>query len=52
MTADRKRNPTPGKGVVIGVAIGLLFALVFKKVAIAVLIGIGVAFIFYTSDRR
>jgi hypothetical protein len=52
MNANRKRNTGSGKGVVVGVAIGLLFALVFKKWAIAVLIGIGVAYIFYTQDRR
>ena len=52
MTANRKRNRGSGKGVVVGVAIGLLFAVVFKKWAIALLIGIGVAYIFYSQDRR
>jgi len=52
MTDHKKRRTGSGNGVVVGVAIGLLFALVFKKWAIAVLIGIGVAYIFYTQDRR
>jgi hypothetical protein len=52
MTTNRKRSNGAGKGVVVGVAIGLLFALLFRKQGIAVLIGIGVAYIIYTQDRR
>lgn len=52
MTRSKRKGPTSGKGVVVGVAVGLLFAVIFKKWAIAVLIGIGVAYIFYSQDRR
>lgn len=41
-----------GFGLVIGVGIGVLVALVFKKLAIGILLGILVAYILYTADQK
>lgn len=40
-----------GKGVVIGVFAGLLIGLLFRKPAIAILLGLVIAYIVYRNDK-
>lgn len=52
MATGRSRERGPGYGLVVGVGLGLLVGLVFKKMALGVLLGIVVAWILYTADKR
>ena len=40
-----------GKGVVIGVFVGIVFGLLFRKPAIAIALGLLVAYLMYRNDR-
>jgi hypothetical protein len=42
----------PGFGLVVGVGLGLLVGLLLKKIALGLLLGIAVAWILYTADKR
>ena len=52
MTTNKKKSRGPGFGLVVGVGLGLLVGLVFKKMAIGVLLGIAVAYMLYTVDKK
>ena len=52
MTTNKKKTRGPGFGLVVGVGLGLLVGLVFKKMAIGVLLGIAVAYMLYTVDKK
>ena len=41
-----------GFGLVVGFGLGLVFALLFRKPGIAILIGLLVAYIIYTWDKK
>ncbi|MFN7687507.1 MAG: hypothetical protein ACK5OP_07220 [Sphingobacteriales bacterium] len=40
-----------GKGVVIGVFVGIVFGLLFRKPAIAIALGLLVAYLMYRNDK-
>lgn len=46
-----RRGKSPGLGLVVGLGIGILLALIFKKVALAVLAGLGIAYLLYRNDK-
>lgn len=52
MATGGKGRRGPGFGLVVGVGIGLLVGLVFKKIALGLLLGILVAWILYSADKR
>jgi hypothetical protein len=52
MQQQSKPRRSAGFGLIIGVGLGLIVALVFKKLAIGVLLGIIVAYILYTADNK
>jgi hypothetical protein len=52
MAQQNKPRRSAGFGLVIGVGLGVIVALVFKKLAIGVLLGIIVAYILYTADQK
>ena len=52
MTTTRNTSRGPGFGLVVGVGLGLLVGLVFKKMAIGALLGIAVAYMLYTVDKK
>jgi len=41
-----------GKGLIVGIFCGILVGLLFRKPAIAILLGLAVAYIVYRSDQR
>jgi uncharacterized membrane protein len=41
-----------GKGLIVGIFCGILVGLLFKKPAIAILLGLAVAYIVSRSDQR
>jgi hypothetical protein len=51
---ERRNRPkrSAGFGLVVGVGLGLLVGLVFKKMAIGLLLAIAVAYMLYSSDKR
>ncbi|MFM1795076.1 MAG: hypothetical protein RL642_1461 [Bacteroidota bacterium] len=49
---QNKRRRSPAFAAIVGIAIGLLIALVRKKLALGLLIGIIVAAIIYKRDKR
>jgi uncharacterized membrane protein len=40
-----------GKGIIVGVFVGLLVGLLFRKPAIAILLGLAIAYLVYRSDK-
>lgn len=46
-----KSTRGPGLGLVAGVSIGILIAIVFKKLAIGILAGILIAYLLYRNDK-
>ena len=52
MEGSRRPRRSAGFGLVVGVGLGLLVGLVFKKAAIGLLLGLGVAYLLYSSDRK
>lgn len=40
-----------GKGIIVGVFCGLLIGLVFRKPAIAILLGLAIAYLVYRNDK-
>lgn len=40
-----------GKGVVIGVFVGIVFGLLFRKPAIAIALGLLIAYLLYRNDK-
>ncbi len=40
-----------GKGVVVGIFVGILFGLLFRKPAIAIALGLVVAYLLYRNDK-
>jgi uncharacterized membrane protein len=40
-----------GKGIIVGVFCGLLIGLVFRKPAIAILLGLSIAYLIYRNDK-
>ena len=52
MAQENKPRRSAGFGLIVGVGLGVIVALVFKKLAIGVLLGIIVAYILYTSDSK
>jgi uncharacterized membrane protein len=40
-----------GKGIIVGVFCGLMIGLLFRKPAIAILLGIGIAYLVYRNDK-
>ena len=52
MSTGNRKQRGPGYGLVVGVGLGLLVGLVFKKMALGLLMGILVAWILYTADKR
>ncbi len=49
MSKERK-VPSTQVGLIAGIAVGLLVGVVFKKLALGLLLGIGVAYLFYRSN--
>jgi type III secretory pathway component EscT len=49
--SKEKNSPSPQFGLVAGVAAGLLVGVVFKKLALGILLGIVVAYLFYRSSK-
>jgi hypothetical protein len=49
--SDNNRNSSTPYGLIVGVALGLLVGVVFKKMALGLLLGIGVAYLFYRSSK-
>jgi type III secretory pathway component EscT len=52
MDPQNKPRRSAGFGLIVGVSLGVIVALVFKKLAIGVLLGIIVAYILYTADSK
>lgn len=52
MEKKSKSGRSAGFGLVVGVGLGLLVGLVFKKMAIGLLLAIAVAYMLYSSDKR
>jgi uncharacterized membrane protein len=40
-----------GKGIIVGVFAGLLIGLLFRKPAIAILLGLAIAYLVYRNDK-
>lgn len=40
-----------GKGVIIGVFVGIVFGILFRKPAIAIALGLVVAYLMYRNDK-
>jgi hypothetical protein len=51
MTENKKRR-SPAFALIVGIGFGLLIALVKKKIAMGLLIGLIIAAILYKRDRR
>jgi hypothetical protein len=51
MAQQNKPRRSAGFGLVVGVGLGLLLGLVFKKLALGVLLGLAVAWMLYRSDN-
>jgi hypothetical protein len=49
--SENNRNSSTPYGLIVGVALGLLVGVVFKKMALGLLLGIGVAYLFYRSSK-
>jgi hypothetical protein len=49
--SKEKNSPSPQFGLVVGVAAGLLVGVVFKKLALGLLLGIVIAYLFYRSSN-
>ena len=52
MVQKNKPRRSAGFGLIIGVSLGVIVALVFKKLAIGILLGIFVAYVLYTADQK
>jgi len=52
MAQQNKPRRSAGFGLIVGVALGLIVAMVFKKLAIGILLGILVAYILYSTDQK
>jgi len=50
--SKKRNNPSPQFGLIVGVAAGLLVGVVFKKLALGLLLGIVVAYLFYRSSKE
>jgi len=51
MRGRNRSGRSAGFGLVVGVGVGLLVGLVFKKMAIGLLLAIIVAYMLYSSDK-
>jgi uncharacterized membrane protein len=47
-----QRTPSTPYGLIVGVAAGLLVGVIFKKLALGLLLGIAVAYLFYRSTKE
>jgi hypothetical protein len=52
MQQNSKPKRSAGFGLVIGVAMGVIVALIFKKLALGLLLGIIVALLLYSAEKR
>jgi hypothetical protein len=52
METQNKPRRSAGFGLIVGVSLGVIVALVFKKLAIGILLGIIVAYIMYSADSK
>lgn len=51
MEKKNRQGRSAGFGLVVGVGVGLLVGLVFKKIAIGLLLAIAVAYMLYSYDK-
>ena len=49
---SKEKLPSSQLGLIVGVALGLLVGIIFKKLALGLLLGIGVAYLFYRSSKQ
>jgi hypothetical protein len=49
--SKEQKSPSPQLGLIVGVAAGLLVGVIFKKLALGLLLGIVVAYLFYRSGK-
>jgi hypothetical protein len=47
-----KNGRSPQFGLIVGVAAGLLVGVIFKKLALGLLLGIAIAYLFYRSNSN
>jgi hypothetical protein len=50
--SENKSKRSPGFALVVGIGFGLLIALVKKKIAMGLLIGLAIAAVIYKRDKR
>ena len=48
---SKEKLPSSQFGLIVGVALGLIVGVIFKKLALGLLLGIGVAYLFYRSSK-
>jgi hypothetical protein len=49
--SKEKNSPSPQFDLIVGVAAGLLVGVIFKKLALGLLLGIAIAYLFYRSNN-
>jgi hypothetical protein len=50
--SNEHRKPSTPYGLIVGIAAGLLVGVIFKKLALGLLLGIVVAYLFYRSTKE